>query len=47
MSLILLGDYVSFYLAMLNKVDPTSIDAIDYIKEYLARSPQVPPVPYQ
>lgn len=39
MSLILLGDYVSFYLAMLNEVDPASIDAINYMKEYLARSP--------
>ena len=38
MSLILLGDYSSFYLAMLNEVDPTSIDAINFIKQYLARS---------
>jgi len=39
LSLVLLGDYSSFYLAMLNEVDPTSIDAIDFIKQYLARSP--------
>jgi glucose/mannose-6-phosphate isomerase len=39
LSLVLLGDYTSFYLAMLNEVDPTSIDAIDFMKEYLARYP--------
>jgi len=38
MSLVLLGDYSSFYLAMLNEVDPTSIDAINFIKQYLAQS---------
>ncbi len=38
MGLVLFGDYVSFYLAMLNKVDPTPIDSIDFIKQYLARS---------
>jgi glucose/mannose-6-phosphate isomerase len=38
LSLVLLGDYASFYLAMLNEVDPTSIDAIDFVKQYLARS---------
>jgi glucose/mannose-6-phosphate isomerase len=38
MSLILLGDYSSFYLAMLNEVDPTSIDAINFVKQYLAQS---------
>jgi glucose/mannose-6-phosphate isomerase len=38
MSLVLLGDYSSFYLAMLNRVDPTHIDAIDFIKQYLTRS---------
>ncbi len=30
MSLILLGDYTSFYLAVLNRVDPTPIDSIDF-----------------
>jgi glucose/mannose-6-phosphate isomerase len=39
LSLVLLGDYTSFYLALLNEVDPTSIDAINYMKEYLARYP--------
>jgi len=38
MSLVLLGDYSSFYLSMLNEVDPTSIDAINFIKQYLTRS---------
>lgn len=37
MSLVLLGDYCSFYLALLNRVDPTSIDAIDFVKQYLAQ----------
>jgi len=30
------GDYVSFYLAMLHRVDPTSVEAIAYLKERLA-----------
>jgi len=38
MSLVLLGDYASFYLAMLNEVDPTSTDAINFVKQYLAQS---------
>jgi glucose/mannose-6-phosphate isomerase len=38
MSLILLGDYVSFYLAMLNEVDSTSTDAVNFVKLYLAQS---------
>lgn len=38
LSLVLLGDYASFYLAMLNRVDPTSVDAIDFVKHYLTRS---------
>jgi glucose/mannose-6-phosphate isomerase len=32
------GDYVSFYLAMLNRTDPTSIEAINTVKDYLGRS---------
>jgi len=39
LSLVHLGDYASFYLSMLNEVDPTSTDAIDSVKQYLARSP--------
>jgi glucose/mannose-6-phosphate isomerase len=37
LSLVLLGDYTSFYLSMLNRVDPTRVDAIDFIKQYLTR----------
>lgn len=36
-SLIYLGDWVSYYLAMLNKIDPTPVKAIDYLKKELAR----------
>jgi glucose/mannose-6-phosphate isomerase len=39
LSLVLLGDYASFYLSMLNEVDPTSTDAINLVKQGLARSP--------
>ncbi len=35
MSLVLLGDYVSFYLAILNRIDPIPVDAIDFVKNYL------------
>jgi glucose/mannose-6-phosphate isomerase len=38
MSLVLLGDYASFYLSILNEVDPTSTDAINFVKQYLAQS---------
>ncbi len=41
MSLVLLGDYVSFYLSILNRIDPTPVDSIDFIKQYLARSTTV------
>jgi len=37
LSLVHLGDYASFYLAMLHEVDPTSIDAINIVKQYLAQ----------
>jgi glucose/mannose-6-phosphate isomerase len=36
LSLVFLGDYASFYLSMLNEVDPTSTDAIDFVKQRLA-----------
>lgn len=36
MSLVLYGDYVSFYLAILNGVDPTQVISIDYLKSRLA-----------
>jgi glucose/mannose-6-phosphate isomerase len=37
MGLIMLGDFVSYYLAMLYKVDPTPVKVIDYLKERLAK----------
>jgi glucose/mannose-6-phosphate isomerase len=36
-SLIALGDYVSYYLALLNEVDPTTIAPINRLKSELAR----------
>ena len=39
LSLLHLGDYASFYLSMLNEVDPTSTDAINFVKQHLAQSP--------
>jgi len=36
MSLVLFGDYVSYYLAILYKVDSTLVKAIDEVKEQLA-----------
>lgn len=38
MSAVLLGDYVGYYLAMLNGVDPSPVPAIDYLKGRLAES---------
>ncbi len=35
-SVIYLGDFVSLYLALLNGVDPSRIDAIDYLKRELS-----------
>jgi glucose/mannose-6-phosphate isomerase len=35
MSLVLFGDYVSYYLAILYNIDPTPVKAIDYLKEQL------------
>jgi len=35
MSLILFGDYISFYLAILNRIDPAPVDSIDFVKKYL------------
>ena len=34
---ILLGDFVSFYLAMLNRVDPTPVEPIEQLNKELAR----------
>ena len=36
MSLILFGDYVSYYLALLNKTDPSPVVPINYLKKKLA-----------
>ncbi len=36
-SLIHLGDWVSFYLAMLHQVDPTPVEVITRLKNELAR----------
>ena len=36
MSLVLFGDYVSVYLALLNGIDPTPVPVIDYLKSRLA-----------
>ena len=36
MSLILFGDWVSYYLALLYEADPSQVKAIDYLKERLA-----------
>ncbi|GAH90524.1 unnamed protein product, partial [marine sediment metagenome] len=35
MSLVFLGDWVSYYLAMLNQTDPTPVKMIDYLKQRL------------
>lgn len=37
MSLIFIGDMVSFYLAILNGVDPTPVDRVTYLKKELAK----------
>jgi glucose/mannose-6-phosphate isomerase len=37
MSLLLWGDYVSYYLALLYGADPTPVDTIDYLKDRLGR----------
>jgi glucose/mannose-6-phosphate isomerase len=36
LSLILFGDYVSYYLAILNQADPTEVKSIDFLKMTLA-----------
>ena len=35
-SLMYIGDFVSFYLAILNNIDPTPVKTIDYLKKELA-----------
>ncbi|MBI3008528.1 MAG: bifunctional phosphoglucose/phosphomannose isomerase [Candidatus Omnitrophica bacterium] len=36
-SLIYIGDFVSFYLALLNRVDPTPVERIKYLKKELVK----------
>jgi glucose/mannose-6-phosphate isomerase len=36
-SLIYIGDFVSFYLAILNNIDPTPVETIDYLKKELGK----------
>jgi len=38
MSLVLFGDYVSYYLAMLYQIDPSPVKAIDFLKEQLGQN---------
>ena len=38
MSLIFLGDWVSYYLAMLYHTDPTPVKMIDYLKRRLSET---------
>jgi len=42
LSLIHFGDYVSFYLAMLNGVDPTPVETIAFLKRRLAEAEEHP-----
>lgn len=37
-SLVYIGDYVSFYLAILNDIDPTPVKRVDYLKSQLAKT---------
>jgi len=38
LSLIHFNDYASFYLAMLNGVDPTTVETIAFLKQRLAEA---------
>jgi len=38
LSLVLLGDWVSFYLAILNKIDPTPVERIQWLKHHITRN---------
>ncbi|MFC1901943.1 SIS domain-containing protein, partial [Chloroflexota bacterium] len=37
MSLVMMGDYVSYYLAMLYRIDPSPVEVINYLKSKLAQ----------
>jgi glucose/mannose-6-phosphate isomerase len=41
MTLVLLGDYVSYYLALLNRADPTPVQSISFLKKSLAEHKSV------
>lgn len=41
MGTVLLGDYVSYYLAILNSIDPTPVRAVDYLKEKMGKVPNL------
>ena len=36
-SLMYIGDFVSYYLAILNNIDPAPVETIDYLKKELAK----------
>lgn len=38
LSALYVGDWTSYYLAMLNEVDPTPVKAIDFLKEQIAKA---------
>lgn len=38
LSLVYMGDFVSFYLAILNGIDPTPVDRIEHLKKELAKT---------
>jgi glucose/mannose-6-phosphate isomerase len=40
LSLVLFGDYVSYYLALLNEVDPTPVETIAFLKQRVAEASQ-------
>jgi glucose/mannose-6-phosphate isomerase len=37
MSTVMMGDFTSYFLAILNEVDPSPVEVIDYLKERLAK----------
>ena len=37
MSLVLMGDLTSYYLAILYRIDPSPVDVISYLKDRLAK----------
>lgn len=39
-SLVYFGDWVSYYLAILHRVDPTPVSVIDFLKDELSRHPE-------